>query len=640
MRMTKLAFLNFKSSTRSFLSLILSLAFTIMIFLNLENITYSDALIKLGQQNKVYADIIVQVLCFVLGVFSFFYIWYATNVFLTKRKKEIGIYIFMGLSNEKIGRMYMIESALIGITAMILGLIFGSLTTGLFQMILLAVADIAVDVKFQVTFQSLIITGIVYGMIYSIFVWKGYFNIVRSSVLGMISAARQNEYVGQNSILLFLKAVLGCGVLGRGFYMAVGNAKEDTMLEKVLAAVILVTAGVYLLFGGLLPFLFRQLAKNKNFLYRKQRNLWINQVIFRMKKNYRTYAMVCVLMLSAVTALAAGFATKNRYDNMMHFEKFYTFQFLTNLDNLDKQAEAIISENSTISCQTKICGVMLKAEEGDSGWGYKAYLMVPYSELKELAAAAGLEFSFQEPAENEVIELGNLPLMSFIGYGENEVKILAGKTYKQTAVTREPYFGYLQKMSGMVSYVVNDETYRNLLPAGQRMYLFNYRISNPEDFARTRDALNGLVNDSNQGENYAGRVAIDPQDNDADWIKVLYGLCVFIFMVFIMAGGCIMLMKVYNDSTEEKERYIVMKKMGLSEHTLRKSIACELGAAYGSSFLIMAVSSYFSINALARTLLTSLTAVNIVSVLIIFVIFAVFYFFSVSAYWRNVECGF
>lgn len=183
--------------------------------------------------------------------------------------------------------------------------------------------------------------------------------------------------------------------------------------------------------------------------------------------------------------------------------------------------------------------------------------------------------------------------------------------------------------------MVNDIEYEKLLPDGQMTYIFNYRISNPEDFIQTKDALNLLVSDSNMGENYAGRIAVDPEDNDADWIKVLYCLCGFIFVVFIMAGGCIMLMKVHNDSTEEKERYMVMKKLGLSEHTLRKSIACELGAAYGSSFFVMAISSYFSVNALAKTLLTNLISVNVVSVLIIFVIFVVFYLFSVSAYWRN-----
>ncbi len=636
MRMSRLALLNFKGSAKSFLSLIFSLAFTIVVFLNFQNIIYSDTLMQIGQRNKEYADIIVRVLCFVMGVFSFFYIWYATNVFLTKRKKEIGIYIFMGLSHDKIGKMYMIETSLIGIVSLVLGLAFGTLAEGLFQMILLAVADLPIEVGFRVLSKPILITGIVYLIIYGLFVWKGYFNIVKSSVLDMVSAARQNEYVKQNSFFLFLKTLLGCGVLGTGFYLSMRANQADFMLY-VLSAVVLVTLGVYLMFGGLLPFVFQRLAKNKNFLYRKQRTLWVNQMIFRMKKNYRTYAMVSVLALSGVTALAAGFAVKNRYDNMRNFDNFYTFQLITNQESLGSPAEAVISENSDISCKTQISAAILSAQEGDSGWGTKAYLMLPYSGMKELAEAAGLEFALSQPSENEVIMLSNMPLMSFIGYEKNEARIIAGKLYERTATLRQPYLGYLQQMGGVAFYVVNDAEYERRLSEGQKMYVFNYRISEPGDFVPARDALRlfASADEYNQGENYAGCVSVDPTQDDIVWVKVLYSLCGFVFAVFIMASGCIMLMKTYNDSMEEKERYGVMKKLGLSEDTLKKSIACELGAAYGFPFVVMAISSYFSVKALASTMLVSLISVNVVSVFIILVIFIVFYLISLSAYWKN-----
>ncbi|MCM1535659.1 MAG: ABC transporter permease [Clostridium sp.] len=638
MRMSRLAFLNFKGSAKNFLSLIFSLAFTIVVFLNFQNIIYSDTLVQIGQRNKEYADIIIRVLCFVMGVFSFFYIWYATNVFLTKRKKEIGIYIFMGLSNDKIGKMYMIETSLIGIVALVLGLVFGSLAEGLFQMILLAVAEIPVEARFWVSPKPILITSVVYLIIYGIFVWKGYFNIVRSSVLDMVSAARQNEYVKQNSFLLFLKTILGCGVLGTGFYLST-EANQQTFMAYVLGAVVLVTLGVYLMFGGLLPFVFRRLAKNKNFLYRKQRNLWVNQMIFRMKKNYRTYAMVSVLALSGVTALAAGFAVKNRYDNMRRFDNFYTFQLVTDQENLGNPAEAVILENTGISCKTQIAGVALTPQEGDSGGGTKGYLMFSYSEMKELAGAAGLDFTFSEPTENEVVGLSNMPLMSFIGYEKNEEIVIAGSRYERILTIRQPYLGYLQQMAGVAFYVVNDAVYERWLAEGQEiLYTFNYRISEPEDFVKTRDAVRLFANENNQGEkNYAGSIAVDPSSDDIVWVKVLYALCGFVFAVFIMASGCIMLMKTYNDSTEEKERYGVMKKLGLSEDTLKKSIACELGAAYGLPFAVMAISSYFSVKALASTMLVSLLSVNVVSVLIILAIFIVFYLFSLSAYWKNLS---
>ena len=146
MSMGKLALLNFKNSFKNYLAVILSLAFTILIFLNFQNVVYSDIFEGLGGKNKEYIDIVIQIISFVLGCFMFFFLWYATNVFLTKRKKEIGIYIFMGLSNRKIGKLYMIETVLIGIAALILGIGAGILTTQLFQMILLAISDISVDI--------------------------------------------------------------------------------------------------------------------------------------------------------------------------------------------------------------------------------------------------------------------------------------------------------------------------------------------------------------------------------------------------------------------------------------------------------------------------------------------------------------
>lgn len=627
MRMTKLAFLNFKSSAKNFLWLIVSLAFTIMIFLNFVNLIYSDALVELGEHNKNFVDIIIQVLCFILGVFSFFYNWYATNVFLTRRKKEIGIYIFMGLSGEKIGKMYMIESALTGITALVLGLLFGTLTTGLFQMILLTALDMEIIIDFHVKLMPIVITGIVYAVIYSIFVWKGYWNIARSSVLDMISAAKKNEYVRQNSILLFLKTIFGCGVLGSGYYMAVKDAGQE-MLNNVMIAVVLVTIGVYLLFGGLIPLVFQKLAAHKDFLYQKQRNLWINQMIFRMKKNYRTYAMASVLALSAVTALATGFAMKNRYDNIISFENTYTFQFLTNQESIGEQAAAIMGDS--ILYQGGVPVVQLIAKEGDSGWS-SGYLMVSWSGLRELAAATGLEFDLEEPGENEVISVADMPLMSFITNGERGIRIIAGKSYEQIMTTRVPYFGYLQERVSI--YAVSDTEYERLASGGEELYTFHYRISDPADFERIKEALNVLS--SNTEENYTARVAIDPYNNDDEWIKALYPFCIFLFMVFAMASGCIMLMKVINDSVEEKPRYEVLGKLGIDKKILRRSVACELAAAYGSSFLVMAVSSYFSVLALAKTMFTNLISVNIVSVLVIFAIFIVFYLCSLTAYQKT-----
>ena len=243
MSMIKLAYLNFKQSIRNYLSLILSLAFTILIFLNFQNLLYSDAMDVLGKMNKENVDIMIRAVTFVLGCFMFFFIWYSTNVFLSRRKKEIGIYIFMGLTNQKIGKLYMLETLMTGLAAMILGIGFGILTTQLFQMILMRISEISTVIHFQISLQPILTSAVVYLIIYLIFVLKGYINIVRSSVLDMVSASRQNEYVRQKPAVLILKSVLGVGILGTGYYLAVKEGGMEVM-GNVTAAVVFVVIGV------------------------------------------------------------------------------------------------------------------------------------------------------------------------------------------------------------------------------------------------------------------------------------------------------------------------------------------------------------------------------------------------------------
>lgn len=149
----KLAYQNFKTSFKNYLSLIISLAFTILIFFHFQNIINSHILDDLGGTVLRNVEIIIQVITIVLVCFMIFFIWYSTNVFLAKRKKEIGIYIFMGLTNQKIGKLYMIETTLIGCVALLIGMTAGMLTTQLFQMILFKLSDITIDLQMGFSFN-------------------------------------------------------------------------------------------------------------------------------------------------------------------------------------------------------------------------------------------------------------------------------------------------------------------------------------------------------------------------------------------------------------------------------------------------------------------------------------------------------
>ncbi|UTY40650.1 ABC transporter permease [Allocoprobacillus halotolerans] len=625
MSLAKLSFINFKASLKNYLSLMISLAFTVLIIFNFFNLLDSSMMESLGQMNSRNLKIVIQCVLVVLTCFMFFFVWYATNVFLTKRKKEIGIYVFMGLTNQRIGKLYMLETLMIGFVSLIMGIGFGMLISQLFTMIIIAISNIEVTLTFQISMSAILWSCLIYFLVYMIFVCKGYINLVRSSVLDMVSANRQNEYVKQNKLILFLKAVLGTIILVLGYYFAIKKGGMETM-GNALLAVILVIVGVYLLFGGLIPLIYQTLAARKTFLYHHQRTLWINQMIFRMKKNYRTYAIVTVLMICSVTALATGVAMYNRCQVIEEFENVYTYQIFSEKDNLQLEFAREIEKHNDIQYQSHIELLQIEASYVDKTFQSDTYGLIPYSQLKQLAKDSNQEFDFPVLENHQMIDLQHQYLLSLITNEEFNDLTIQGKDYETIQQTTIPYLGYLQEQASF--YCVSDEEFETLKSKGTPLYIYNYKIVNPK-------MMNASLNDIQNHQDCLGLIKLDSQNASNQWIKMFYPICLFVFMVFIFASGSIIFMKLYNDAFEEKERYRVLKKIGISQRTLQKGIQKELLFIYVVPFLIMSLSSYFSVHALANMMHTDLLMINIMSVGVIGLFFMICYGLSIVIYCQN-----
>lgn len=625
MSMLKLAFQNFQRSFKNYISLVISLAFTILIFFNFQNLIDSHIFDSLGEAVFRNVEIIIQIITIVLICFMLFFIWYATNVFLSKRKKDIGIYIFMGLTNQKIGQLYMIETTFIGLMALLFGIVSGIITAQLFQMILFKLSDISIDLQIGFSLKSVLIVSAIYFLIYLIFVCKGYINIVRSSVLEMVSASRQNEYVRQNHFILIMKTIVGMGFLCTGYYFAIKKGGMDT-INNAMLAVVLVIVGVYLLFGGMIPLLFQTLAKRKTFLYKKERNLWVNNIIFRIKKNYRTYAMVSVLMLCSVTALATGFAMKERHDGIVHFRNTYTFQVMSPKKGLYKDFSELIDKNNDIEYSGEVSFLQVDSSYIDERFKNASYGFLSYSQVKQLAKDTHFTFAFTIPKDNEYIRVDRKTLMTIITDNTHETIKINHQEYQIADYTTTPYLGYMQEKTAF--YMVNDTVYQQLKSIEEEFYLYNYKITNPYHFAASIQDIQGHPD-------CMGLIKMDPQDDELQWVRILYSLCIFMFMVFVFASGSIIFMKLYNDAFEEKERYQVLQKIGISKKTLKHSITNELRFAYAAPLLVMTISSYFSIHALANMVQTDLLMINIISVIAIIIFFTICYFLSTSIYQKN-----
>lgn len=633
MSLIQLAFSNFKRSLREYAALIISLSFSIFIFFNFQNIVYSDSMDVLNSMKKEYIDVVVNAASVVFGVFLFFFIWYATNVFLKQRKKEIGIYTFMGLDNIRIGKMYALEAFFIGLFSLVIGLATGAGFSKLFQMLLLKLSEISVDIRFSFTLKPVLVTAAVFFIIYGLMILKGYVSITRSSVLSMLSGAKQEEMKPEKTWLTLIKVITGILILAAGYICAVRTGEIDT-LTYAFAAVVLVIAGTYLLFGGAIPFFIRKLTGRKDFLYQKQRTLWINNLSYRIQRNYRTYAMVTILMICSVSVLGTSIAMKQRYDKMTHFRNTFTIQVVAQEEMDKEEIEKGIEQENKVEYSAEVSYLMLDPSYFHTEYTNSNYGIIPYSQVKNAAGQAHLKFGYSELKQDEVIELSHVILMSFVGYnGPKEVQIGDDK-FRILAEDDTPYLGEMQ--GAMSIYVVNDEVYKKLEPLGIVAHMYNYKLEDPANLDASRPYLKSLAE---QGEDGLWNVGVNfnsPEGKDEAWIRVMYSLCVFMFVTLILAGGSIIFIKLNNDACEDRERYGVLMKLGIDRETLGKSIRQEIRFTYYCPFLLMTVTSWFAIKALGNVMKEDLFKVNIYSAVSILAVFTGIYLVSVRVFRRKV----
>ena len=138
--------------------------------------------------------------------------------------------------------------------------------------------------------------------------------------------------------------------------------------------------------------------------------------------------------------------------------------------------------------------------------------------------------------------------------------------------------------------MVSDKTWEELKDQGTEIYAYNYRLENPENIDASKGYLNNLTKDGMTGVSYT-----EDTLNEDSYIRVTYSLCLFMFVTLMLAAGSIIFLKIGNENYEDAQRYEILEKIGISRKTLGKAVRNEICFAYYCPFLLMTVTSYFSV---------------------------------------------
>lgn len=616
MSIFSIAFNNFKNNIKTYTMFFISMIFSVIILNNFIILLDGEALTILGEANVAYTKMILRMISLVLGIFMFFFIWYTSNVFLRNRKKEIGLFTFMGVDLRTIGKIYFTEMMLIGLSSCAIGIGAGALFSKFFQMIVFAVANFNVDVKFEVTVYSIVSTFLIFMTIFFLMSIKGFINIASSKVIDLLNDSKKTEKMPKITVFTYIIAIVSIGLITYGYYLVFSSRMN------AVKTLVLVCIGTYGLFYAAIPIVLNSLINNKNILYRGENIITINSLAYRIKKNYTTYATIVILTACTVTVLGTSVSMRKLYSMSEENDQLFSMSFSSyNAINHEKISEEItkVLGEKNFDLNTDVLMVKDNIQNGK-----QKYIVLPYDKftsiLKSNGYAKDLEKVNEEMVQGDKAIYIQRPGTLATLVKENKVTV-GDKTFEISE--GDIRFKVLGSLINYPAVVVSNSQYEKLKNSGEMINFYGIKVKDDKELL-DKDILNklgaGLKPYLTDDINF--QIGIYKTQN-VEWLKLVYAIGAFLFLVFILAEASIIYIKIYSDANDDKEKYKILKNIGVSKKDLGKAIRKEVSLFYILPLSIGLLHSFFAIQALGRFLSENLNLTFIISVLVSIVIFLI-----------------
>lgn len=645
---TKLAFTNIWKNRRTYVPYILTCILTVMMYYMVKSLSVNPGLRDMYGGSSV--AVTLNLGTYVIALFAFIFLFYTNSFLMKRRKKEFGMFNILGMEKEHLARMILTETILVTVLSIGLGLGLGILFDKVMFLLMCKIVGAKISLGFFVSGSVILSAVRLFCVIYLIIYLKAVYTVQISRPVELLRGSSTGEREPKTKGLM---ALLGMILLGTGYGLAITIKNPIASIGVFFVAVILVIVGTYLLFTAGSIVILKALRRNRRFYYQPRHFISVSGMLYRMKQNAVGLANICILstmvlvMLSSTTALMFGMEDmlKIRYPNDFAVHSREPDTSGQNDKIFQKIEEFCEAESIPVENKVRYASLVFVAEEkGD--WfetngkeinvngntsGLRALFFIPLSdyntaseEKKMLAGNEALIFSDYEAYEKP--ELGIFDreyqitghLEEFFGNGASDTNIV---TSYYIVVTDEE-FGKLKEIG---------EKELGEMGTVQTYYGFDTSASGKKQELLERQILDIIVEVGAEYEgNYNGFME-SRIGNRRDFMGIyggLFFLGLFLGTLFIMATVLIIYYKQISEGYEDRERFEIMQKVGMTQDEVKGTIRSQVLTVF---FLPIAVAGIHIMAAfpLIRLLLAVIGMVNVklylICTLVAFLVFAILY---------------
>jgi len=648
----KLAITNIKANGKTYFPYVITCICTIMMFYIMHALSINKGLE--GVKGSESLKTILYFGTIVIGIFSAIFLFYINSFLIKRRKKEIGLYNILGLGKKHIAIVLFYENVFISLISLVIGLIGGVILNKLMFLVLIKILDFAVPFGFAVSIPSMEITLIVFIGIFTVTLISNLFQIHIAKPIELLKGGEHGEKEPKTK---WLMTIIGIISLSTGYTMALTVKSPLSALNLFFVAVVLVMVGTYCLFTAGSIAILKLLRKNKKFYYKTRNFTSVSGMLYRMKQNAVGLANICILSTAVLVMIST---TVSLYIGMedglkARFPRNVTISASGISENQTKKLNEIIELETK---ETKINNKVSYSSEGFlTTRTDDTFLLLKvkdsFSNVSCLLMTIPLSDYNRIEGKNVTLKDDELLIFSTVkNYGKNIITI-QDKSFKVKEELSSIVITNKNALDIVGTYILvlkDVEAVRtiNANVQGTKPSVPVYRVE--FDRAGTDKEVLSFTDKLNQdfSQEIPIKVSIGSAAGSKESFFAVYGglffLGIFLGALFLMATVLIIYYKQISEGYDDKERFNIMQKVGMSKAEIKRSINRQILMVFFLPLVFAVIHIAFAFPMIAK-LLATLNLINVpllrlctvVTILVFAVIYAVVYFLTARVYLKIVD---
>lgn len=606
---SKLALSNLKQNRKLYYPFALAVILTTMIlysFIALSSTPHLEDSYGGGAARTVlgFGSFVVQLVVIIL-------VAYANGFVMKNRSKELGLYSVLGMEKKHLLIMTLWELLFFYVLTVGVGLGLGLLFDRLIFALLLKCMGLPVVIQSTFQIGAVLNTLLGLALAFGLILLLNSFRLLRYSSLHLMQQKKAGEKKGR---FLLVQTLLGLGLLGIAFYIALTVERPVAAVQGFFIAVILVILATYLLFNaGSITFL-RFLKGRKSYYYKPENFISVSNLIARMRKNAAGLATISILSTMVLVTLTGSLNIFIGGQN--YLDTVYPSDYMISVGHMpsDAETEPVIkdvqaqikktADATNLSdyqvAQTTYWSAEIRKIDGRSLEVYEQ----AGQEMKTEGTVYFFDQATYEQLTGQKVELGENEILAY-GYqypGRLDSQLeINGKTFtiKQKLDSnfiqgKIPQNALFQHQMGL--YLVLPDLNQLGLKVDKNLeFSINAKNKDNKDF--TGDVTKELYSTdkmSQYGATYFGgyeRYSIEKEWRETAGTLLFIGI--FLSVIFLLATVLVIYYKQISEGHEDRDNFVILQQVGLDQKqtgtTIRKQILTVFFLPLFFSFLYLGV---------------------------------------------------